>query len=501
MSKWICIVFGLAFASRAACAPEPVDRWKPLLRQVDAVFEKFAAEKHVPGLIYGVVRDGNLTHVHEIGVQDLNSKAPVSVDTVFRIASLTKSFTALAVLNLRDKGRLDLDTTVARYVPELHVLPLRGADPAPVRLRQLLHHAAGLVTDDPWADRQLDMSESELSRLLSEGIPLAQSPGGEFEYSNMGYALLGRAISTASGHRYQDYVTQVLLRPLGMTSTVWDPRHTPAEKRAIGYSWIDDHFEEQPLLSDGAFASVAGLNSTAKDYGRFVAWLLSAWSSRRVPIPTAINTELVREAARGAILSRVGKRPDGPDDQACPVAWMYGAGFYVVTDCELGTMLRHPGGLPGFGSQVLLLPEAGVGIFAFANLTYAHLSDPVVSAAVLLKRAGLLTASSVQISPALAQAANTVLRIYQAGDVGVGRSEFADNLLLDESAERRNAQLHRTRQSSGTCTSIAPAMSAHALAGRFRLACERGSLEVTIALAPTTLSKIQYLEFQLKPET
>jgi CubicO group peptidase (beta-lactamase class C family) len=366
-------------------------------------------------------------------------------------------------------------------------------------LRQLLNHAAGLVTDDPWADRQLDMSESDFSRLLGEGIPLARDPGEAFEYSNMGYALLGRAISNASGLRYQDYVTQILIQPLGMASTVWEPRKAPEERRAVGYSWVDDHLEEEPLLSDGAFAAAAGLNSTAKDFARYVAWLLSAWSAEHASRPAAINTALIREAGRGSILSQAGERPGGPDGKDCPVAWMYGAGFYVVTDCELATMLRHPGGLPGFGSQLLLLPQDGVGIFAFSNLTYAHLSDPVVAAAVLLKRAGLLDASAPQVSPALARAANIVLRIYQAGDVEAGRAEFAANLLQDVSSERRNAQLRRARESTGACASIAPAAISHALAGRFRLACERGSLEVMIALAPTTLPKIQYFEFQPNP--
>jgi hypothetical protein len=199
------------------------------------------------------------------------------------------------------------------------------------------------------------------------------------------------------------------------------------------------------------------------------------------------------------VLSQVGQRPNGPDGKPCPVAWQYGAGFYVVTDCELGTMLRHPGGLPGYGSQLLLLPESGIGIFAFANLTYAHLSEPVVEAAVRLKHAGLLKAPEPAPSTALSHAAATVLRMYRAGDVGVGANALAPNLLLDRSAVRRNAALLRDRVALGDCRSIAPAGIIHALGGRFTMFCERGTMGVIVLLAPTSPPTIQFLEFEARP--
>lgn len=492
-------VIALALAVGMAGPAGSAEGWDAALGDTDALFRKFATETHAPGLVYGVVRDGRLVHVQGFGVQDISSRTPVSADTVFRIASLTKSFTALAVLKLRDQGRLDLDAPATGLVPELKSVSLAGNAAGPIRLRQLLTHTAGWVTDDPWGDRQLDLPEPAFSDLLAQGIPLARTPGEAFEYSNTGYAVLGRVISNVSGQRYQDYISQVLLRPLGMASTFWERRDAPAARRAVGYSWVDDHLEEQPSLSDGAFGAVAGLSTTAHDYARFVAWLLSAWSARPNAVADTIDAATVREAGRGTVLSQIGQRANGPDGKTCPVAWMYGAGFYVVSDCELGTMLRHPGGLPGFGSQVLLLPRAGVGIFAFANLTYAHLSDPVVEAAVHLKRTGLLAEPTAPLSAPLARAAAAALRIYRAGDVGVALDELAANVLLDRPAAQRNAALRRSQEVMGTCMTVAPTEVRHALGGRFELTCEHGQVDVTILLAPTSPPQIQYLEFEPRP--
>jgi CubicO group peptidase (beta-lactamase class C family) len=486
------LVIAVVMVARTHCA---LADWNAGLRDMDALFEKFASEHHAPGLVYGVVRDGSLVHVHGIGVQDLHSRAPITGNSVFRIASLTKSFTALAALSLRDQGRLDLDAAAVNLVPELALVSLAGY--GPITPRQLISHTAGLVTDDPWADRQLDMSEQAFSDLLRQGLPLVHAPGESFEYSNTGYAVLGRVISNASGKPYQDYITQVLLRPLGMHATVWDTREVPAERHTTGYSWIDDHFEEQPALPDGAFAAMAGLNTSAKDFGAYVAWLLSAWNNQSTPVPDSISPATVREAGRAAVLSQVGLRRNGPDGKACPVAWQYGAGFYVVTDCELGTMLRHPGGLPGYGSQLLLLPDAGVAIFAFASVTYAPLSEPVIDAAIRLKRAGLLEVPEKAPSSALLSAAAAALRAYQAGDMNAAAEEFAPNVLLDQTAAQRNAALRRYREAVGDCTATVPSEVLHALAARFTLECDKGTLDAAILLYPTNPPKIQYLSLEL----
>src|SRR6516165_2085248 len=164
----------------------------------DHIFADFCLGAHIPGLVYGVVADGRLVHVGTFGVQDLKSRRRVTADTLFRIASMTKAFTALTVLKLRDDGRLRLDAPAEEYVPEMRGWKYPTGDSPRIRVRDLLNHIAGFVTDDPWGDRQTPLPEPEFTQLLHEGVPFTRSPGITFEYSNLGFAILGRIVTNVS---------------------------------------------------------------------------------------------------------------------------------------------------------------------------------------------------------------------------------------------------------------------------------------------------------------
>jgi CubicO group peptidase (beta-lactamase class C family) len=185
----------------------------------DRIFADFCLDAHIPGLAYGVVLEGRLVHVGTFGVQDLDARRPVNADTLFRIASMTKAFTALTLLKLRDDGRVHLDDNAEEYVPEMRGWKYPTDDSPRIRVRDLLSHAGGLVTDDPWGDRQTPLPEADFSRLLREGVPFTRAPGTAYEYSNLGYALLGRIITNVSKRPYDQTITQTLLVPLGMTAS------------------------------------------------------------------------------------------------------------------------------------------------------------------------------------------------------------------------------------------------------------------------------------------
>jgi serine-type D-Ala-D-Ala carboxypeptidase/endopeptidase len=161
---------------------------QPTLEQtlgtLDAAFAKWMTENHVPGVVWGVVIDGKLAHVQALGVQDLNeTRRPVTADTGFRIASMSKAFTGYAILKLRDEGKLRLDDPAWKYIPEIKSW---GKD---ITVADLLYHASGMVTDDPWGDRQQPMPEAEFTKLLKAGVPRTAPRGTRYEYSNMGYAM------------------------------------------------------------------------------------------------------------------------------------------------------------------------------------------------------------------------------------------------------------------------------------------------------------------------
>src|SRR5690606_4962607 len=128
--------------------------------------DKFMTERHVPGAAWGIVIDGKLAHLGVSGYRDLDTKAPVTADSVFRIASMTKSFTAMAVLKLRDEGKLSLDDPAEQYVPELKHLQYPTSDSRRITVRDLLSHATGFPEDNPWGDQQLAATEAEFTRML-----------------------------------------------------------------------------------------------------------------------------------------------------------------------------------------------------------------------------------------------------------------------------------------------------------------------------------------------
>ena len=171
-----------------------------------------------------------------IGTTSVEVETPPTADTVFRIASMTKSFTAATVLLLRDEGHLRLDDPVADHVPELQ--GQRASDPgAPtITLRHLLSMSAGFPGDDPWGDRQQDLDPGRFTRFLERGQSFAWMPGTAFEYSNLGYAILGRVITNVDGPGVPRRRPVAAARADGHgVDRRTRPPSSPAERLATGY--------------------------------------------------------------------------------------------------------------------------------------------------------------------------------------------------------------------------------------------------------------------------
>ena len=249
---------------------------------IDAAFDRWQADVHAPGLVYGVVQDGRIIHLRTTGVRTVDGPA-VTPDTLFRIASMSKAFTALAILKLRDEGRLSLDDLAETHVPEMRRWTYATADSPRIRVRDLLNHTGGFVTDDPWGDRQQVITEAEFTRMLTDGVPFTRAPQTAFEYSNFGYALLGRIVTNVSGRPYNDYIEAEIMRPLGMTSSGYDVFASPQDRRALGYRWENDAWAREPDMRHGVFGSMGGVQTNAPDYAKWIAFLLSAWPARDDP--------------------------------------------------------------------------------------------------------------------------------------------------------------------------------------------------------------------------
>jgi CubicO group peptidase (beta-lactamase class C family) len=178
--------------------PERRQRLEAALPALDEIAVHWARDNKVPGLAWGIVIDGELARFGSVGQRNVEKGGAIDEDTAFRIASMTKSFTALAILKLRDAGKLELDAPVARYLPELASWSRSTSDSGPVTIRQLLTHTAGFPEDNPWGDRQMAISPGKFSAWLSAGIPFSTATGSAHEYSNYGFAMLGAVVTAVS---------------------------------------------------------------------------------------------------------------------------------------------------------------------------------------------------------------------------------------------------------------------------------------------------------------
>lgn len=481
----------LLFAS-AAPAAEPNPYAVP-----DRIFEEFQLDAHAPGLVWGVVKDGKLVHVKAFGVQDLENKRPVTADSLFRIASMTKVFTALTLLKLRDEGAVRLDALAEDYVPEMKGWSYPTADSPRVRVRDLLSHSSGFVTDDPWGDRQTPLPEDDFTKLLKTGVPFTRTPGIAYEYSNLGYALVGRIIANVGKRPYAEAVTATLLKPLGMNDSGVIVADAPQDKRALGYRWENDKWTREPDLGNGAFASIGAMNVSANDYAKWIAFLLSAWPPRDDADAGPIKRASVRELALGAGPVRSRPRPSRTTP-GCQQPMSYSMGLNVAIDCDLGLNLSHGGGYPGYGSHMVIFPERGVGLFVFANRTYAGPTAPLWDAAVALEDAGLLGRTETPLpSKYLANAYNAAGAVYRAGNVRVAEEMLAMNFLMDRGLEMWASELTKLKSAAGACETGAPVRPTGALSGTFNWRCEHGRIRGNILLSPEMPPRIQRFDFSL----
>lgn len=320
---------------------------------LDERMAQAAAAHSIPLASYGLLLGGELVHRGSVG--DLPPER--AAEAPFRIASMTKSFTAATLLMLRDDGLLTLDTPLVDVLPWTRSIGLPSTSP-PLRIDHLLTMTGGFPTDDPWGDRQESLPVDEFDALVAAGLTFCRPPGMEFEYANISYALLGRVIATVTGQDYRAVVRDRLLDPLGMHASTFDVASTSG--RVIGMHPVACGLVEQEEGPSGAFSPMGGLWSTIDDLARWIAFLEGAWSD--APDVGPLSRWSRREMQRPHIV--VGHEPDGAIDS-------YGMGLRISDHPGLGRFVHHSGGYPGFGSHMRWHPDTRWAVVALANRTYA----------------------------------------------------------------------------------------------------------------------------------
>ncbi|WP_348788794.1 serine hydrolase domain-containing protein [Leifsonia sp. NPDC080035] len=433
--------------------------------------------RRAPASIAAVVQDGRVVAAHAHG-EPRRDGVPTSEGTVFRIASMSKSFLAATALALRDEGRLDLHAPAAEYVPEL----ASARDASLLTLDALLSNRAGLAEDNAWGDRSLGASRAEQSAIVAAGLPSATTPGTAYEYSNLGISLVGRAIERVTGHEVEDVIRERMLDPLGLHDTRASAELYPAgADLAAGFRTFDDGatFAAEPYVGTGALGCIGSLFSTVGDIAAWQHFLGSAFGDaplREDVLSAASRREL--QTARTLIPIGSGWFADRVLDGVG-----YGYGLVVEHDRRFGRVVQHAGGLPGFSSHMRLHTATGIGVVVFGN-TDAFGAGRIAGELLtdVLTRADA-PAALVRPWPETVAAARRIDALLLAGrPLDAADVPLAGNVLLDVPAPVRAERLAAALAEVGPIRADAAPLDARILAAadrswlRWSIPCERGAL-------------------------
>lgn len=464
---------------------------------IEKLYQDYAEKNHFPGLAFGLVVDGKLLLSGANGFSEIATSTKASPKSLFRIASMSKSVTAMGILALRKEGKLKLDDPAYLYIPELKSMPSLTRDAPAITIRHLLTHMAGFPEDNPWGDRQLDTKDEQLIALITKGIAFSNVPGVTYEYSNLGFAMLGKIITNVSGKPYQQYIDEVIFKPLGMNNTIWEYTLAPKNLLAHGYRYEDDVWKEEELEHDGTYGAMGGLITSIDDFSKYVAFHLSAWPPSSGPESGPVLRSDVREMQMPWNFNNLNAIYKYPSGRTCAMVAAYGYGLRWSRDCEGRTGIGHTGGLPGFGSQWQILPEYGIGIIAHANRTYAGMGT--INTAVLdtiITLAGLKPLPT-PVSNVLKQRKEQIVKLLPTWQNAEQSGIFAENFFPDRSVVHRKKELDLLLAKMGELKGSTEMIAENQLRGTFLLNGSKGNIKVYFTLSPEKPALIQQLDFSV----
>jgi CubicO group peptidase (beta-lactamase class C family) len=468
------------------------------LKASHGFYTEAAAVHNLPGLAYGVVVDDSLVFFGASGKSNLELDTEVTEHSLFRIASMSKSFTAMAILKLRDEGKLCLEEPASTYIPELEKLKYLSDDAPQVSIFNLLTMTAGFPEDNPWGDRFLDISDKALMEQVAEGISFSTVPSLHYEYSNLGFGLLGHIITQVSGVPYQEYITNNILHPLGMMNTCWEFSEVSPDLLVQGYRWEDEKWKVEPLLHDGAFGAMGGLITSITDFSKYISYHLSAWPPRSGPDSGPVKRSTLREMHR-MNNPRYYNDPQRFGDHSSPIMRGYGFGLVAMEDHKGVREIGHNGGLPGFGSSYMFYPEYGMGIMAFSNLTYVGGTVREANYMVMkeLIKQGVFLPRRLPVSDILERRKKELVELISGWDPELEKEIVAANLYMDISRETRMKEAKKLLEQIGKIVATGPVNPENQLRGSFLVIGKHGKIEVYFTLSPEVEPRIQWLTLEL----
>jgi CubicO group peptidase (beta-lactamase class C family) len=385
----------------------------------------FVRANRLPGAAAGVVHGDELAWMAGVGFADAGAQEPSRPGTLYRIASITKTFTGTAIMQLRDAGRLDLDDPAVAYLPELRsaVSPFTAIEG--VTIRRMLSHESGLAAEPPGTDWSVPVYQGapELTLAQASGIVLTVPPNMEHKYSDLAYQLLGEIVSRVSGTAYPQYVRESILDPLGMSPTGFEPlAGALPDRRATGYGWraLSDELDPAPAMPP--VWAEGGLWSCVEDLARWISFQLRAYREPPAESPVLAAASL-REMHKPRYLA------DDAWTGAWGISWCGNRRDDVI-------WIQHSGGLPGFTTTVCFDPGEQVGAIALLNGT-SNTVELAFDLASIARRLARAAAPPIEASVPTPETCRPLLGIYTRPDLGswMLRLEWRDGTLAFVSPE------------------------------------------------------------------
>ncbi len=341
--------------------------------RVAAVYHQRVAETGIVGSSLMFVKGGRVVHTALEGYQDAATKRPTDEDTIYHWASITKTFTGVAIMQLRDRGLLTLDDAAIKYIPELREVHNPFGDMSQVTIRQLMSHSAGFRSGTwPWGGDQPwhPFEPTRWSQVVAmfPYTELLFKPGTQYRYSNPGVIFLGRIIELLSGDDYEVYITKNIFMPLGMTRSFFDraPYHL-IEHRSHSYAGGDEGIKEQRFDFDsGITVSNGGLNAPLGDMAKWLAFLIGGSG-------TAASSGVLARASLDEMFTPRIRAVDGEGGSGDDVH----AGLSCFIEHYGGVeLVGHSGDQNGFISHLYLHRPSASGYIVSFNTDVSSKRDP-----------------------------------------------------------------------------------------------------------------------------
>ncbi len=364
LSPAVLVLLALPALAPAQVRIDPPPEYAPVVAALEPFIAREVADKKLPALSVALVDDQRIVWARGFG--QARPGVPATAETVYRVGSVSKLFTDLAVMQLVEQGKLDLDAPVTKYLPDFKPI---SRFPTPITLRHLMSHRAGLVRETP-VGNYFDASQPSLERTVRSlnQTELVHEPGTRTKYSNAGLAVVGRVVEVVQGQRFARHLHNRVLAPLGLTHTSFEPTLELNRDLAQALMWTYDGREFPAPVFELGTGPAGNLYSTALDLARFLKALFAGGQGPGGPV------------LQPATLARMYDPQDGSS---------FGLGF-ALADWEGHKRVGHSGAVYGFATELSALPQEKLGVAVIAsrdvsNGVTRHIADEALRQLLALR--------------------------------------------------------------------------------------------------------------------